>query len=86
MYRKSIQGSMVLNQLILDENNIAFHPMMGDSYQLNDLGVFILKQLQASQTSEEIITMLGQKYNISLKELYIDVEDFIRKLKIHGLY
>lgn len=75
-----------INQLILDENNIAFHPMMGDSYQFNDMGVFILKELQASKTPEEIIHTLHKKFNVPSKELYIDVEDFIRKLKIHGLY
>ena len=26
-----------LNELIVDENNIAFHPMMGNSYQLNEI-------------------------------------------------
>ncbi len=25
----------IIDQLVLDENNIAFHPMMGNSYQLN---------------------------------------------------
>jgi len=75
-----------INQLILDEYNIAFHPMMGDSYQFNEMGVFILKELQASKTREEIIQILHTKYNVPRNELYIDVEDFIRKLKIHGLY
>jgi hypothetical protein len=74
-----------LNQLIVDKNNVAFHPMMGNSYELNDLGIFILKLLQASKSSEEIIRILGEKYDIPLNELYIDVEDFISKLKIYGL-
>lgn len=74
-----------LNELIVDKNNIAFHPTMGNSYELNDLGMFILKHLQASKNSEEIINMLGKEYDIPLNELYIDVEDFIRKLKIYGL-
>ena len=74
-----------LNELIIDKNNVAFHPTMGNSYELNDLGIFILKHLQASKSSEEIIAILGEKYNIPFNELYIDVEDFIQKLKIYGL-
>jgi len=81
-----IKGCMVINQLILDENNIVFHPMLGNSYQLNAIGMFILKELQASKTSDEIIKLLNIEYNISVKELYIDVHDFITKLKIYGLY
>lgn len=74
-----------VNELILDDNNIAFHPMMGNSYQMNDIGKEILSSLKQHQSKEEIIDTLSEKYDVSKKELYIDVSDFLSKLKIYGL-
>ena len=74
-----------LNELVLDESNIALHPMMGNSFQLNVVGSEILKLLQSGETKEGIIALLHQKYGISEDDLFIDVSDFISKLKIYGL-
>ncbi len=74
-----------IDQLILDENNMAFHPMMGNSYQLNEIGKEILTAFKHHKTKDEIIDTLYEKYNISKQDLFIDVSDFISKLKIYGL-
>jgi len=75
----------VVSQLVLDENNIAFHPAMGNSYQLNETGSFIINLLKQYKTNEEIIEELSNTYNISKEELFIDMGDFITKLRIYGL-
>lgn len=74
-----------LNELVLDESNIALHPMMGNSFQLNVVGSEILKLLQENETKEGVIALLHKKYGISEDNLFIDVSDFISKLKIYGL-
>jgi len=74
-----------IKQLIVDENNIAYHPMIGNSYQLNSISKEILIALQENKTKDEIIEELSQKYDISKNELFIDVGDFLAKLKIYGL-
>ena len=74
-----------IDQLILDENNIAFHPMMGNSYQLNNISKEILTLLKQHKNKNEIIEELSAKYDISKQELFIDVSDFISKLKVYGL-
>jgi len=76
----------VINQLVLDENNIAFHPMMGNSYQLNSIAKEIIDLLKQHKTKDEIINHLLQEYKVSKSELFIDISDFISKLKIYGLY
>jgi len=76
----------VINQLVLDENNIAFHPMMGNSYQLNSVGKEIIELLKQHKTKDEILQQLSKEYDVSEDELFIDVNDFIAKLKIYGLY
>jgi len=75
----------VIDQLILDENNMAFHPMMGNSYQLNLIAKEIITLLKQHKTKDEIIQELSENYDISKNELFIDVSDFIAKLKIYGL-
>ena len=74
-----------INELVLDENNIAFYPMMGNSYQLNDIGRKILVLLRQHKSKEEIIDELSQAYDVSKNDLFIDVSDFMSKLKVYGL-
>ncbi len=74
-----------IDQLVLDENNILFYPMMGNSYQLNNLGNEIVTSLKQHKTKDEIIEALAVKYEVSKSELFIDVSDFLSKLKIYGL-
>ena len=74
-----------IDQLVLDENNIAFHPMMGNSYQLNTIAKEIITLLKHHKTNDEILEEISQKYEVSKNELYIDLSDFISKLKVYGL-
>jgi len=76
----------VISQLVLDENNMAFHPMMGNSYQLNSIGKEILNMLKQHKAKDEIIEILAKEYDIAPHELFIDISDFISKLKVYGLY
>lgn len=74
-----------IDQLVLDENNILFYPMMGNSYQLNSVGHDIIVLLKQHKTKDEIIEELATKYKLDKSELFIDVSDFLAKLKIYGL-
>jgi len=76
----------LISQLQLAENNIAFHPSMGNSYQLNTIAKEIIGLLQQNRSKDEIITLLSDQYDISEDILFIDVSDFLSKLKIYGLY
>ncbi|MDF1876336.1 PqqD family protein [Sulfurimonas sp. SAG-AH-194-L11] len=74
-----------ITQLVLDENNIAFHPMMGNSYQLNDISKEILLLLRENKSKQEVVELLLERYDTTYNELFIDVSDFYSKLKIYGL-
>jgi len=74
-----------IDQLVLDENNMAFHPMMGNSYQLNTIAKEIITLLKHHKNKDEIIKELSDKYEIPQNELFIDVSDFMAKLKVYGL-
>ena len=75
----------IIDQLVLDENNILFYPMMGNSYQLNSVGKEIVLLLKQQKSKDEIIEILSKKYGVPKSELFIDVSDFFAKLKIYGL-
>ena len=75
-----------IDQLVLDENNMAFHPTMGNSYQLNSTAKDILTLLKHHKSEDEILEELSNKYQVSKNELFIDLSDFIAKLKVYGLY
>jgi hypothetical protein len=59
--------------------------MMGNSYQLNDIAKDIIRMLKSHKSKDEIIQELSQNYDVSYDELFIDVSDFMTKLKIYGL-
>ena len=74
-----------IDQLVLDENNILFYPMMGNSYQLNSVGNDVITLLKQHKSKDEIIEELAVKYEVAKSELFIEVSDFLSKLKIYGL-
>ncbi|AEI35888.1 PqqD family protein [Francisella salina] len=75
----------IIENLLLSDDNVAFHPNLGNSYQLNSVAKEIIELLQIDKTKMEIVKHLSKDYDISLEELYIDVSDFISKLKFYGL-
>ena len=74
-----------IEQLVLDENNVAFHPMFGNSYKLNEIGSQIINLLKQKKTKDEIVEILHDKYDVDKDTLFIDINDFISKMKIYGL-
>ncbi|MBA1438591.1 MAG: PqqD family protein [Epsilonproteobacteria bacterium] len=75
-----------LSQLVFDENGTAFHPTMGNSYQLNAVALDIVSLLREGKTKSELLEILQEKYDVEPNELFIDVSDFIAKLKVYGLF
>ena len=75
----------IISELTIDNNNVAFHSMMGNSYKLNDSAKDILNLLKEGKSKDEIIEALSKEYEVDKKELFIDVSDFLSKLKIYGL-
>ncbi len=76
----------VIQQLSIDEHNIAFHSMMGNSYQLNPIGKEIIELLRQHKTKDEIIQELIEVYDTDEQTLFVDINDFVSKLKVYGLY
>jgi fatty acid-binding protein DegV len=76
---------MLINEIIIDENNMAFIPSLGISYQLNGSAKEIINLIKQGKNKEEIIKTISQNHNAKWEEVYIDVEDFFKKLAFYGL-
>jgi fatty acid-binding protein DegV len=76
---------MLLKEMIIDENNMAFIPSLGTSYQLNKTAKEIIDLIKQGKTKEEIIKIIAENTGADWRNVYIDVEDFFQKLKVYGL-
>ena len=76
---------MLVKEMIIDENGVAFIPSLGISFQINETAKEIIELLKESKDKEEIVRILAEKYKRDFREVYIDVEDFFIKLKVYGL-
>ncbi|AZV46395.1 PqqD family protein [Nautilia sp. PV-1] len=76
---------MLLNEMIIDENNMAFIPSLGTSYQLNKTAKEIIDLLKQGKNKDEIVKIIAENTGANWRDVYVDVEDFFQKLKIYGL-
>ena len=75
----------MFEEMVIDENNVGFIPSLGISFQMNDTAKKIIELIKEDKSKEEIIQILSDEYNVSWRDVYIDVEDFFQKLKVYGL-
>jgi fatty acid-binding protein DegV len=76
---------MLVKEMIIDENGVAFIPSLGISFQINETAKEIIELLKEGKDKEEIVRILAEKYERDWREVYIDVEDFFIKLEVYGL-
>ena len=75
----------MLNQIIIDENNMGFIPSIGASFQMNETAKDIISFLKEGKSKDEIVNEIANKYNQNPNDVFIDVSDFLTKLKIYGI-
>ena len=76
---------MLLEEVQIDENDVAYIPSLGITFQLNEAGKRVIELLKEGKSKDDIVLILSQDYGVDWKRVYKDVEDFILKLKIYGL-
>ncbi len=76
---------MQIQNLVIDENGMAFDPTLGSSYQLGGSAKEIIDLIKEGKGKAEIIEILAKRYNIDQAQLFIDISDFFAKLKVYGL-
>jgi fatty acid-binding protein DegV len=76
---------MLIKEMVIDENGVAFVPSLGISFQINEMAKKIIELLKEGKNKEEIVKTIAQESGEDWRKVYIDVEDFFIKLKVYGL-
>lgn len=70
-----------VKSLAMNENGFVFDPASGYSYSANETGLFIMKQLSAGLSKEEIIVKLTEEYDVTADNCASDLEHYFLMLE-----
>ena len=74
-----------VKQLAINDEGFVFDPLTGDSFTVNQTGLFILKKLKEGKKGEEILQEMVEEFEVSPEEAERDLIDFIEKLRSYRL-
>ena len=69
-----------LQSLMLNDSGFAFHPVTGESFQLSETGVFLIRLLLADVDEEELAVKLADEFEVDLAVADRDIEVFLLSL------
>ncbi len=71
--------------LAISDSGFLFMPSTGESFTLNEIGKEILRLMQSGSTSDEIINIISNSFEVDKTSFEKDLEDFIGQLKNYNL-
>ncbi len=74
-----------LERLAINDEGFIFDPETGNSYTVNQTGLFIIKLLKEGKNEEEIVKALTEEFEIGEDEAKRDLVDFLEQLRLYGL-
>ncbi|MBK3333287.1 HPr-rel-A system PqqD family peptide chaperone [Persephonella atlantica] len=74
-----------IKQLAINEEGFVFDPLTGDSFTVNQTGLFILQKLKEGKETEQIVKELTEEFEVSQEEAERDLIDFVEKLRSYRL-
>jgi PqqD family protein of HPr-rel-A system len=70
-----------LQSLMLNDNGFAFHPVTGESYQLSQTAISIIRWLSAGDSEEMVTSKISSEYEVDKESAVEDLGEFILTLK-----
>ena len=67
----------VRKNVAISENGFIFNPLTGDSFSVNETGIFILQKLKEEETEETILQNLMYKYELDIHTAEKDLNNFL---------
>lgn len=75
-----------LGKLAINSEGFIFDPTTGDSFTVNQTGLFIINNLRDGKSTDEIAEVLSQEFEDTPEEIAKDISDFITHLNTYNLY
>ena len=75
----------VNKNLAISENGFVFNPATGDSFSVNELGVYIVNLIKEGKSKTEIIDCIAEEYAAERSNIERDFNEFINALDTHQL-
>ena len=75
----------IRKNIAISENGFIFNPMTGDSFSVNETGVYILQKLKDGGSEETILQNLMDEYDLDTYTAEKDLNDFLSMLKSYQL-
>lgn len=75
----------IRKNIAVSENGFIFNPLTGDSFSVNQTGVFILRKMKEGDSNEDIMKALQEEYELDAYTAEKDLYDFLSLLKSYQL-
>lgn len=75
----------IRKNIAVSENGFMFNPLTGDSFSVNQTGVFILRKMKEGDSDEDIMKALQEEYELDTYTAEKDLYDFLSLLKSYQL-
>ena len=75
----------IRKNIAISENGFIFNPLTGDSFSVNETGLFVLQKLKEGENREMIMQALQDEFKLDANSAEIDLNDFLSMLKSYQL-
>jgi len=75
----------IRKNIAVSETGFIFNPLTGDSFSVNETGLFVLQKLKEEANEETILKAFQQEFELDRNTAEIDLNDFLSMLKSYQL-
>lgn len=75
----------IRKNIAISETGFIFNPLIGDSFSVNETGLFVLQKLKEEENEETILKAFQEEFELDRNTAEIDLNDFLSTLKSYQL-
>lgn len=75
----------IRKNIAVSETGFIFNPLTGDSFSVNETGLFVLQKLKEEENEETILKAFQEEFELDRNTAEIDLNDFLSLLKSYQL-
>lgn len=75
----------IRKNIAISETGFIFNPLTGDSFSVNETGLFVLRKLKEEANEETILEAFQEEFELDRNTAEIDLNDFLSMLKSYQL-